>query len=76
MFFPNCLNFPLAAIKHCNQPQITIQMEEGECKQTIFAPYFAYLYFGHVYLFIKLLYMNKSTRNIPNLLVTDNLKII
>lgn len=51
-------------------------MEEGECKQTIFAPYFAYSYFGHVYLFIKLLYMNKNTRNIPKLLVTDDLKMI
>lgn len=25
---------PLAAMKHFNQPQIIIQMEEGECKQT------------------------------------------
>lgn len=51
-------------------------MEEGECKQTIVTPYFAYSYFGHVYFFIKLLYMNKSTRSIPKLLVADNLKMI
>lgn len=51
-------------------------MEEGECKQTIVTPCFVYSYLGHVYLFIKLLYMNKSTRNILKLLITDNLKII
>lgn len=51
-------------------------MEEGECKQTTDTPYFAYSYFGPVYLFIKLLYINKSTRNIPKLLVADDLKMI
>lgn len=47
-------------MKHFNQPQIIIQMEEGECKQTTVTPYLAYSYFGNVYLVIKLLYINKS----------------
>lgn len=51
-------------------------MREGECKQTIVTPCFAYSYFEHIYLFIKLLYKNRSTRNISKLLVTDNLRII
>lgn len=38
--------------------------------------YIAYSYFWHVYLFIKLLYMNKSIINTPQLVVTNDLKLI
>lgn len=51
-------------------------MREGECKQIIVTPCFAYSYFEHVYLLIKLVYKNRSTRNISKQLVTNNLKMI